>query len=736
MRMSTSGLFEELLETSPCRYGLLTYFKSDLVIGRSLKEYGEWAQQEIELLKSLIRVGDIVIDVGAFIGTHTVAFAHFVGENGLIYAFEPNPLVFKVLELNVRQNNFLNVKLFNVGLAAERKLLHLDAFPCNFINNPGAFSLTEIEGWKNLACAITVELMPLDEFDLQRCNLIKIDVEGMEDEVIKGANKLLEKFRPFVYAECLSVEDGVRLITLMQNKSYKAFVHCVSVYNPNNFRRNNKNLFGKAREVNILFVPFERLGEFNSEFRRFRNLIPIKTLDDLVLVLIYKPQYKHEVLEKTETAKFIGNEFWANEPELEEIRKQQKQTVLFKAEQNQLFNQKIEQNFCGDSVRNYLMMFMISRFALKRPIFMVDHEIGGGANKYRCEIMEERIKEGQPIFLLTYDLMKRAPKLRFLWKEYDTSFLIPNLEELLRLTDHIAFEEIIYNNLVSFDCCLNIVRLLRKMKEKTEAKLTLLIHDFFSICPSPHLLNWKGVYCDIPEDLKECQKCLSLNTFINPLGIVDDQQRDIRIWREEWGKLLEIADCVLFPSESALALVKKVYSLQPKQIVVRPHKVPKLFDKKPVIDFTSGLNIGIVGVIHYAKGWKIVVEMAEIIDKEKLNAKITVIGTLTNAPAFKSLIITGPYQIPELPDLIESCRVNICFLPSIWPETFSYVISELMQLEMPICCFNLGAQAERVRKYELGRIISKIDAKTALREIMMFFEELKSKQVNKNPNTL
>jgi len=47
---------------------------------------------------------------------------------------------------------------------------------------------------------------------------------------------------------------------------------------------------------------------------------------------------------------------------------------------------------------------------------------------------------------------------------------------------------------------------------------------------------------------------------------------------------------------------------------------------------------------------------------------------------------------------------------------------------MPICCFDLGAQAEKVRKYRFGRIISKIDASIALQEIMAFFEELRLKQ--------
>jgi GT2 family glycosyltransferase len=373
-------------------------------------------------------------------------------------------------------------------------------------------------------------------------------------------------------------------------------------------------------------------------------------------------------------------------------------------------------------LRSFLMVLLASHFALKKPLLLVDHEIGGGANKYRRELIEERLNDGQPIFLLTYDQTWLALKLRFLYKWYETSFLVSEPDELLQLTNHIAFGEILYNNLVSFDHCLGIVRLLRTIKEKTGATLTLVIHDFFPICPSYNLLNWQGVFCHVPEDLGECYKCLP----VNPFAAVDKQQRDIGVWRKEWKELFEIAECVLCPSESALTLIKKVYPLHPQQAVVRPHRVPKLFSKKPALDFTSRLNIGIIGAINYAKGSKIVTEMAELIDREGLDARITVIGTLDCAPTSKSLTITGPYQLPELPGLIEKYRVNVCFLPSIWPETFSYVISELMQLGMPICCFDLGAQAERIRKYELGRIITKVDPQIALQEILEFYDDLKN----------
>jgi hypothetical protein len=57
-------------------------------------------------------------------------------------------------------------------------------------------------------------------------------------------------------------------------------------------------------------------------------------------------------------------------------------------------------------------------------------------------------------------------------------------------------------------------------------------------------------------------------------------------------------------------------------------------------------------------------------------------------------------------------------VPSIWPETYSYVTTELMRLNVPVACFNLGAPPERVARYPLGRVIERIDAALAVRELM------------------
>ena len=78
------------------------------------------------------------------------------------------------------------------------------------------------------------------------------------------------------------------------------------------------------------------------------------------------------------------------------------------------------------------------------------------------------------------------------------------------------------------------------------------------------------------------------------------------------------------------------------------------------------------------------------------------------------MTVTGRYMRSELPDLVEHYGVDMVWFPSIWPETFSYVTEEVMDMGLPIACFDIGAPAERVRGYAGGLVLQNKDARQAL----------------------
>jgi FkbM family methyltransferase len=314
-------LRKEAIETRPCRYGPVSFFKNDTMISRSLKEYGEWAQAEIEFLLDLIDPSDTVLDIGAFIGTHTLAFAKHVIGGGKVYVFEAQPAFFEVLKKNVEQNALRNVRLFDVALSDDVKQVEIDETDVRNARNFGATSIFEARSTTSGATVRHfIKVTTVDQFAIDRCDLIKIDAENMEINILKGARQTLRATRPVVFAECNSLRYGWPAIEFMKEEGYYTYLLNVEAYNSHNFRQNQDNFFGGARETSLVFIPAKRLSLIQDRLRRHPSLIPIACLDDLALGLLKKPQYKYEVMAKSEAANVVGVGFWANETEAEQLR--------------------------------------------------------------------------------------------------------------------------------------------------------------------------------------------------------------------------------------------------------------------------------------------------------------------------------------------------------------------------------------------------------------------------------
>lgn len=309
--------FEDALEEVDSPYGRIAFFRNDMFLGRSLREYGEWAKKELDFLSTLIVPGSVVVDAGAYIGTHTLAFSSFVGELGKIYSFEPHPAYFRVLHRNITSNHLSNVFSINSGLSDQPGEMQVEDLDLSKTNSFGSVHLVrEIAHGNKLAVKITT----LDSLDLKTCSLIKVDVEGMENLVLAGGRATIERCRPTIYAECNSADAAWPVVQMMQGLRYVVYLYSEVAYNPNNFRKNAINIFGSARELALVCIPFESNIAFLKKVNRHLEIIRIDRLDDLVLALIKKPQYKDEVLASTTGAKMWGNVFWANEFEVEQFQ--------------------------------------------------------------------------------------------------------------------------------------------------------------------------------------------------------------------------------------------------------------------------------------------------------------------------------------------------------------------------------------------------------------------------------
>ena len=93
------------------KYGYVVFNKNDRFIGQSIEKYGDYCEHEVALFKQICHPGNVVIDVGASIGPHTLALSRLVGNGGRVYAFEPQRIVFQTLCANIALNSITNVEL-------------------------------------------------------------------------------------------------------------------------------------------------------------------------------------------------------------------------------------------------------------------------------------------------------------------------------------------------------------------------------------------------------------------------------------------------------------------------------------------------------------------------------------------------------------------------------------------------------------------------------------------------
>ena len=165
-------------------------FLSKKGLGLTVSHYGTYEKSESKIMEEEIKVGNIVVDVGANIGLHTLNMARIVGNTGQVFAFEPDPSNFKILEKNVKVNNYQNIILEQkaVGDKHGRTTLYQSEHP----GRHRIFPLT-----KQAKGQIQVELTSLDKYFTDsnlanKINFIKIDVEGFEFSVLKGMKNILK----------------------------------------------------------------------------------------------------------------------------------------------------------------------------------------------------------------------------------------------------------------------------------------------------------------------------------------------------------------------------------------------------------------------------------------------------------------------------------------------------------------------------------------------------------------
>jgi FkbM family methyltransferase len=221
-------------------HGPMEVFAEDVGCSKCLVEYGEYSLLELAVMKSQVFHDSVVIDIGANIGAFTIPLAM---ECKKVYAVEPQEEVRRVLENNITMSGLTNIEVIPYGIGFKTE----EMFYTTNTHGPGSVAMrTEGE--------TKVKIVSLDSLGIEP-DFIKIDVEGMEVEVLAGGMKMLQAKHPALFCEQWPGDNNlIRALTLLK---YCSVPMGLPVYVPNNWKRCTTNHHPNMAHYMNLAIPWE-----------------------------------------------------------------------------------------------------------------------------------------------------------------------------------------------------------------------------------------------------------------------------------------------------------------------------------------------------------------------------------------------------------------------------------------------------------------------------------------------
>ncbi|MFD0937178.1 glycosyltransferase, partial [Methylobacterium trifolii] len=237
----------------------------------------------------------------------------------------------------------------------------------------------------------------------------------------------------------------------------------------------------------------------------------------------------------------------------------------------------------------------------------------------------------------------------------------------------------------------------------------VMLHDFQWYCPRVHLTDERSFYCGEPPP-QVCQLCVTGGVDYNFADQDDLIEHDLDGFLAFNAGLLRGAERLMAPSQDTADRYARRFGLA--DIAVVPHPEPRqrgAMRMRVRHKARSGvLRVAVVGAIGRHKGFDLLLRMAERAARDRTSFFLTVIGYTSDTPSlvrYGNAEVTGAYAPAELKARLAEADPDFVFLPSVWPETYSYVLSEIWEAGYPVVAFDFGAPAERIRAVGGGLLI-------------------------------
>ncbi|WP_209594815.1 glycosyltransferase [Jiella mangrovi] len=337
----------------------------------------------------------------------------------------------------------------------------------------------------------------------------------------------------------------------------------------------------------------------------------------------------------------------------------------------------------------------------------IEHKLGGGIGHYVEEFRNLGFSSGQSLVCVSVETESHC-SIRLFQPTGELS--LPNLglvhfddlEGLMaRLQGLATCQGVVFNSMMGAGTALR--QLLSNSCAQSSKPLVTVVHDYSFICPRANLVNAINEFCGGEQENSVCRDCI--HKYRPQMSI------EMAEWKRVHRAILDASRTIILPNPEVARYFGEGF-LDPSRVVVRQHFEPDLMSvapaARPAMAAGRKRRLALIGALGPHKGSRLVVALRDTIETLGLDLELHVVGYLDfqDVGNGTSCFVHGLYaDDEEALGLLREIEPDAALSLSIWPETYCYSLSLAMALEIPTFGFDIGAQGERLRRYERGLLL-------------------------------
>jgi len=351
----------------------------------------------------------------------------------------------------------------------------------------------------------------------------------------------------------------------------------------------------------------------------------------------------------------------------------------------------------------------ISRLARKRPwrvgrsaVLTIHHGRGGGSSRFLDLFEQELWQKGNNILRLravngaaTLAVIEDAAVADGEAAATRVFDLASDRSALAKFVHQRGVTRLLINHLVDRPPAM--MEWIEELACSLNCSYDAILHDYYVLCPRVDMVTGDGRFCGIAPP-EECVRCIAKDGS-------EVSEVFPSTWRTSFADFLARADMVFVPSEDMAGRIAPYVS---RTIHVWPPEgdleLPS--ERRPRLASSEPLRVAVLGAVNVSKGLRVVAFVARAARLSNAPMTFTVIGSASEPDmlAREGVAVTGAYTNGQIDGLIEQAAPHVIFLPAIWPETWSFVLTEALSRGFSVVAFDIGAPAERLRRLSRGHV--------------------------------